>query len=206
MKIFGIGLNKTGTSTLGKCLSVLGFNHHSYSGSLLREVVHGKFENLFALVEQHDSFDDWPFPLAYRALDHQFPGSKFILTTRESPQRWLNSLKSHALTTIPPCREKGIVSLRYLAYGFDYPQQNEEAHLSFYTHHNAAAQNYFRHRESDFLELCWEKEASWARLCHWLNKSEPSIPFPHERKASAPSQERRASNLLALRKLGIMIE
>lgn len=164
-------------------------------------MVQGKYDNLFAFVEQHDSFEDWPFPVAYRALDHHFPGSRFILTTRESPARWLSSLKSHALTTPPPCREKGIVSLRYLAYGFDYPQQDEEAHLSFYRHHNAAARNYFALRKADFLEVCWEKEASWAQLCKWLNKSIPNIPFPHERKATQPNPERLAANLSILSKL-----
>ncbi len=34
MKVFGIGLNKTGTTTLGLCLQHWGFRHKSYDLAL----------------------------------------------------------------------------------------------------------------------------------------------------------------------------
>ena len=39
MKIFGTGLNKTGTTTLGRCFKILGFSHQSGSPSLLEDLV-----------------------------------------------------------------------------------------------------------------------------------------------------------------------
>lgn len=166
-------------------------------------MVLGAYQNLSIVVQQHDSFEDWPFPLVYRYLDVKYPGSKFILTTRSAPERWLRSLKAHALCTVPPDPSRGIVSLRSLAYGFEYPHQNEEAHLCFYRHHNAAVREYFRGRPDQLLEVCWERDASWGSLCAFLGHAEPSLGFPHERRSRQPSPERLDANLRRLKALGV---
>lgn len=44
-------------------------------------------------------FQDVPFglPFTFQSLDQRFPGSKFILTIRDSPDQWHDSLtRSHA--------------------------------------------------------------------------------------------------------------
>ena len=41
-KVFGIGLNKTGTSTLGECLVALGYRHRSYSYELVQQLRRGE--------------------------------------------------------------------------------------------------------------------------------------------------------------------
>ncbi len=41
-KVFGIGLMKTGTSSLGACLNVLGYNHRSYFPKLIRQLKRGE--------------------------------------------------------------------------------------------------------------------------------------------------------------------
>ena len=97
-KVFGIGLNKTGTTTLGTCLERLGYDHVSCRADLLADWRAGRKDTVFAVTDAHQSFEDWPWPLMYRDLSARYgTDAKFILTLRRSPEVWLRSLKMHAL-------------------------------------------------------------------------------------------------------------
>jgi len=180
LKIFGIGLNKTGTTTLGKSLQLLGYSHSSYNLRYLKQVSRGLYRDLFRHVALFDSFEDWPYPLAYEQLDRQFPGSKFILTRRSSAKVWLTSLESHSMRTDPRIG----CDTRILAYGWSYPQLNPAAHISRYESHLIRVRTYFQNRPNDFLEVCWEEDSSWDTLCAFLDKPQPTLPFPHENMGS----------------------
>ncbi len=177
-KIFGIGLNKTGTTTLNKCGQILGYQTLSCKRDLLEDVVlRNDFSQIIKWVERYDLFEDWPWPLIYRNLDQMFPGSKFVLTIRKDSQIWLKSLKKHSLSTHPH------LHCRKLAYGYNYPHSNEKFFIEFYNNHNNQVRNYFKGRENDFIELCWEKGNGWDDLCEFLNVKTPNVPLPHENKA-----------------------
>ena len=197
-KVFGIGLNKTGTTTLGHCLQQLGYRHSSFRLDLLQATAAGHLQPLVEHIEHHDSFEDWPYPLVFRQLDVLFPGSRFILTRRPSPQRWLSSLEAHALRVDP---EQGSRA-RTLAYGWAYPQLNRPAHLTIYANHLNAVRAHFRDRPDDLLEVCWEEEARWEPLCTFLGKPAREQPFPHANQAIAANPERLAQNLARLQALG----
>lgn len=173
-KVFGIGLNKTGTSTLGECATILGLRQTGPDGNLLEDLVRrNDCSRIFAKVRHYDLFQDWPWPLCYEQLDEAFPGSKFILTVRSSPGRWLKSLKSHTERSIPFLRTNK------LAYGFHYPHNHEEKFLEFYERHNDNIRSYFSNRENDFIELCWEKGDGFEKLCNFLGCDMPKVPLPH---------------------------
>jgi hypothetical protein len=175
--VFGIGLNKTGTTTLGECGKILGYRCISHNRKLLEDVVlRNYFENLREVVSQYNFFEDWPWPLVYKELDNLFSGSKFILTVRRNEQIWLKSLKKHSLRT-PPKKHS-----RKLAYGYNYPHKHEKEHIELYKSHNEDVRAYFRGRENDFLEVCWENGDGWEKLCRFLKKDIPDVPFPHARK------------------------
>lgn len=179
-KIFGIGLNKTGTTTLGECGKILGFKCTSVDRDLLKDVVlDNNFQRIKNTVKQFDLFEDWPWPLIYKELDEMFPGSKFILTTRKSEEAWLKSLKSHSMRTHPTghCRK--------LAYGYNYPHKHESEHIKFYRNHNKNVREYFKNRPSDFLELCWENGDGFEKLCNFLDRKTPDLPVPHANKGSS---------------------
>lgn len=189
-KVFGIGLNKTGTTSLGVCLTRLGFRHASFNLHLLKQVNKGDLRSLFEVVDEHDSFEDWPYPLVFDALDQRYPGSRFILTRRLTPSHWLRSLKSHALRTDPKIGPQS----RALAYGFPYPQHNLEAHLEFYENHLRRVRTYFMNRPDDLLEVCWEEQANWEPLCRFLRQPIPADPFPHANAAFSTNLLRRLQN------------
>jgi len=177
MKIFCIGLNKTGTATIGKCGEILGMKVKGYDRNLLEDVVlRDDFERVYQLIDEYDLFQDWPWPLVYKRLDRLYPDSKFILTTRVSDSIWLKSLKSHSLITMP--KEHS----RKLAYGYNYPQGREKEHMDLYNAHNKEVRNYFANRPDDLLEVCWEKGDGFKQICTFLNMKYPDAELPHLNK------------------------
>lgn len=178
-KIFGIGLNKTGTTTLGQMGKTLGLRCTSCDRNLLEDFVLRKdFSRIRQVIEQFDLFEDWPWPLLYPELDKLYPGSRFILTVRQSEALWLESLKQHAMKTPPTghCRK--------LAYGLSFPHGHEAYFLDFYRAHNDRARAYFAGRSDIFLELCWERGDGFEKLCRFLGYDVPDIPVPHANRGA----------------------
>jgi len=63
MKVLGIGLNKTGTTTLGKCGEILCYRCFSVNRDLLKDVIIRKdFERIKKTVIDYNFFEDWPWP------------------------------------------------------------------------------------------------------------------------------------------------
>jgi hypothetical protein len=177
-KIFGVGLNKTGTTTLGQCGALLGLNCTSFDRDLLHDVVKNKnLDRVEEIVGNYDLFEDWPWPLLYRELDEMFPGSKFILTTRVDSATWLNSLKAHSMRTSP------LHHPRKMIYGYNYPHGNEEYFLDFYTQHNNDVREYFKDRPNDFREFCWEQGDGIDQLCSFLGMDLVQQKMPHANRS-----------------------
>jgi len=95
-KIFGIGNNKTGTTSLKAAMGELGFivGHQRPAEKLMEDWAKRDFSPIISYCKSGQFFQDVPFskPYTYVVLDHEFPGSKFILTVRGSPEQWYNSL------------------------------------------------------------------------------------------------------------------
>lgn len=95
-KIFCIGRNKTGTTSLQRF-----FIDHGYKVGdqpraelLIKHYVKRDWKPIIKYCRSYEVFQDIPFslPYTYIVLDYHFPGSKFILTVRDSPEEWYNSL------------------------------------------------------------------------------------------------------------------
>jgi len=184
-KIFGVGLNKTGTTTLGSCLRALGFDHLSVRRDLVKAWRAGDLETIFAEIDRHASFEDWPFPLIYRELAERYPDAKFILTVRSTPEKWLESMKSHAL------RIEATGDLRRAIYGAAYPQNAPERYLAFYRKHNSEVLAFLGDR---VRQLCWETGDGWPELCSILGVPAPDVPLPWENPAARPPLARLLRN------------
>jgi hypothetical protein len=178
MKVFGVGLNKTGTTSLAAGLRRLGFRHFFKPLALLKAWREGDAQTVFEAVEAHDSFEDWPFPLmAGTLLERYGDQARFVLTERSSPQAWLESLKAHALTTPPE-------HARRLAFGVEYPHTHEDRLTQIYARHSDHVRELFRARgaEDRLLVLNWAEEGSWERLCAFLER-DPLGVTPHRNRA-----------------------
>ena len=155
-KVVGIGLNKTGTKTLGHYLSRWGYRNRTYDSGTTTESPSfrlyeaGDIDALMAIVADHDSFEDWPWPLLYKDIDARFDNVKFVLTTRKSSDVWFRSLCNMAVRIGPmPLFEKTV-------YGHALPQGHKAEFVERYDTHNAEVAEYFRDRPDDLLTLCWE--------------------------------------------------
>ena len=178
MKVFGIGLNKTGTKTLGSCLQAFGFRHRSYDPLLLAAFSKGDLETIYRVSDAYESFEDWPWPLLYREFDARYPDAKFILTIRKDPQTWFESLCRHADRTGP-------TSDRQIVYGYPEPYDQKEEHLRVYNRHNTDVSDWFAGREHRLLRVCWEGGDGWEKLAEFLGLPVPAISFPHQNKSRA---------------------
>lgn len=95
-KIFCIGLNKTGTTSLAKSLKDLGYlvGNQADAELLIHEYAQRNFRPIVEYCYTAQAFQDIPFSLSYTyiILDHAFPGSKFILSIRKDENEWYQSL------------------------------------------------------------------------------------------------------------------
>ena len=91
IKIFGIGLSKTGTTSLARALEILGYKTRDYIG--VTKYIAGDLSSVdLQEIDANDAFTDTPIPSFYKQLDEKYPNSKFILTTRNMDD-WLRSCK-----------------------------------------------------------------------------------------------------------------
>ncbi len=175
-KVFGIGFQKTGTTSLGKALEVLGYRVHGVI--LFREpdpaIAEKARQRAFEVAEAFDAFQDMPWPLFYREFDQRYPQSKFILTLRSSDD-WIRSMVRHFGRRTAP--------LRASVYGAGCPRGNEARYVERYERHNREVLDYFRDRPDDLLVLNLTEGDGWEKLCPFLNKDIPAAPFPIANKA-----------------------
>lgn len=180
-KVVGIGWAKTGTTTLGAALRTLGYDHCSTRLDLVVPATIGRLEPVLEVVERHESFDDWPWPLLYAEIDAAFPGSRFVLTTR-APDRWLASYRNMVRRQPPTSPE--LAGIRTAIYGRDPEQLTDDELVGIVADHQAAVRRHFADRPSSLLEVDWAAGAGWEELCTFLDRSVPEAPFPHENRGA----------------------
>jgi hypothetical protein len=182
-KIFGIGLGKTGTTSLTEALRLLGWRatHYPDDSRTLRELAEGRYR--LSILEHHDALLDVPVPALYPQLDRAYPGSRFILTVRDLPS-WLESSRRHAARALPIAFDGQAYQLnfqtfsRVATYGvLDY---NEERYRYVYETHSRNVRHYFRDRPQDLLILDVCGGEGWDRLCPFLQVPVPAASFPQQ--------------------------
>ena len=174
-KIFCIGFQKSGTTSLEKAFRLLGYKVCGVTHELIPELQKKNFDALNRIVVQYDVFRDNPWPVIYKELDARFPGSKFILTVRDEAA-WIKSVVNHFDHTPSKMLE--------FVYGVPYPAGNEELFLLTYRNHNADVQAYFKERPNDLLVIDLEEGNNWEKICSFLNIPVPGVAFPHENKGA----------------------
>lgn len=103
-KIFGIGANKTGSSSLAAIFKKLNYvvaSQVKQEKLTTLDVQNRDFRTLKNFINKYHFFQDKPFSedTTYITVDAMFPKSKFILTVRDSEQ-WFESMKNFHLKLI----------------------------------------------------------------------------------------------------------
>ena len=197
MKVLGIGLGRTGTMSLALALDTLGYRTRHCPDFYL-----GDGGELVVDPEQMAAFDaltDEPTVVVYKRMDRRYPGSKFILTMRET-ESWLTSIVNNgdALREIRT-QNPAVPVLHEALYGsavFD-----RDLYADAHRRHVAAVQAYFQDRPDDLLVLNICDGQGWERLCPFLDKPIPDEPFPR----SNVFGESDLGTIMAKRKKGIEV-
>lgn len=180
-KVFCIGLNKTGTSSMHRALEHLGYRVSGPDKDLLRNVRSGETTSTIRHTRKFDAFQDWPYPLVFKELHREYGSSgRYILTYRESPERWFASVENHARTS-------RLVRGQWLPYGYYRPFGRERQYIDIYNTHNEEVRAYFLSgpgADAPFLEMCLDHGDGWQKLCTFLGHELPQIPFPHTNTAA----------------------
>lgn len=200
-KIFCIGQNKTGTTSLAAALRNLDIpvGQQRWAERLLPDWGRRDFRRIVWYCRTAQAFQDIPFSLPYtfQAMDMYFPGSKFILTVRDDPEQWYRSLisflikrfGSEAIASQAALRE---VSYRYRGFIADVqslslgPSEeapyNKDVLIAYYNFHNKMVADYFRNRPEDLLVLNVAEQGAHRKLCEFLHVPCHSEDFPWENK------------------------
>lgn len=176
-KVICVGLNKTATKSLAQCLEAMGYRNYSYCLESFQRFQRQDWTALFARMDEHDSFEDWPWPLMYEQIDQHYPNARFILTTRTSPERWYRSLCKMAVRMGP------LNDFEKHIYGYAMPQGHRQEHLDYYNAHNARVRKYFEDKPGKLLEICFDEGVSMDILTRFLNQPARQFTPPHANKS-----------------------
>lgn len=177
MKIFGIGLSKTGTSSLSKAFKLLGYDFIHYPSE----------EQLYNLGDAVGACD-LPVARFYKDLDKRFPGSKFIYTVREK-ESWLKSIEKHMYAKPYATLNEWGKKNRDAVY--EWTHFDRDNYLKNYNEHDVDVRKYFEGRKEDLLiiDICGGE--GWKKLLPFVERiglPHPDIenqPFPHSNKGVA---------------------
>eukprot|EP01104_Vermistella_antarctica_P018630 TRINITY_DN6978_c0_g1_i1.p1 TRINITY_DN6978_c0_g1~~TRINITY_DN6978_c0_g1_i1.p1 ORF type:complete len:335 (-),score=38.64 TRINITY_DN6978_c0_g1_i1:122-1126(-) len=178
--VYGVGFQKTGTTTLGVALDVLGYkvcridgpgtvaafdNNDHYRRDVISMWVHNG---------TCDAYEDFPWYLPETI--HEFRdvwnpkfadlpntwNAKYVLTHRPS-EDWFESALNHFGSTVNPRRR--------VVYGTKHqsPKGNKDHYIATYEEHNRRVRQIFDDDKENLLELDISKdELTWANLCPFI--------------------------------------
>jgi len=171
-KVYGIGFGKTGTSSLTRALRRLGYRTAHWA-----EVYDSLRMDLTLPREfylQYDAILDGTMPLRYPKL--WTPDDKFILTTRDVNE-WYDSVVRHRRKTSATKLKRKLRKALYETEGL-HPPTLKYAFLR----HEIHVKNFFRDKDNLLImDIC--DGDGWEKLCGFLGKGKPGVPFPHENKS-----------------------
>lgn len=184
-KIFGIGLNKTGTSSLQEAFQILGLRSVHWKGEdgiNIKTQIESNFLNKVGILDglaEFDAYLDWDRDTTshqvFIEFDKQYPNSKFILTSRDMNE-WLDSREKHVRRNRKEMADNPDVGHEWLTID----RENWEFHFK---RHYSAVREYFKNREDDLLTMDITKGDGWEKLCPFLGMPIPERPFPNENAA-----------------------
>lgn len=186
-KIFGIGMPKTGTTSLTAALRILGFRteHSPRDPTTVAELRAGNYS--LSILSELDALTDIPIPAIFPQLDQMWPGSKFILTVREF-ESWLASCRAAPFNQIDESPQPGSTRDFYRVLLYGCSAFSELRFTWVYRNHIKLVTDYFSGGQEDRLltiDICGGE--GWDKLCPFLDVPVPDQEFPHRNRRGAPS-------------------
>lgn len=168
-KVFGVGLARTGTTSLHEAMGLLGLLSAPDSIPLL-DGIDLKF------LATYDAFFDNPIPFLYEELDRVCPNSRWIVTQRPIDE-WLRSMAwlfGPGLDRLAPAMRVVGDRVHRQLYGSD---QFDEASLgAIYERHYGDLRKWVDGRNALWLNI--DEGMQWEPICELLELPVPTERFP----------------------------
>lgn len=188
LRVVGAGLPRTGTSSLqralerllgGKCLHMSELPGHPFSlGAEWDRALAGGFVDWPRTLSAYVATVDWPASGFWREISAAYPDAKVLLSLRDSPRTWLQSMEATVLPVARMAAEpgwqdgRGLIELLRRFAGSDWDRP--EALLAAYDRHVAAVRDA---APADRL-IEWRPGDGWNPICEALGLPTPSESFP----------------------------
>lgn len=173
-QVFGIGLGKTGTTSLNEALNILGYRSKHYPRNL-DYINNGTY----------NAATDTLIALEYEYLYKKFPESKFICTIRNKEQ-WLDSFARHFQKEEVMKLSQDLVAMKMRKdlYGTNVYDRN--IYADKFSNHVEEIIQFFTYDMSRIIFMNVTDHTSienWDRLCKYLRCNFPKdVKFPHLNK------------------------
>lgn len=201
-KIFIIGRNKTGTTSLKIALERLGYfvGDQATAELFIDDYERSYFENILKYCDSAEVFQDAPFswPETYKYVYQKYPYAKYILLERESAEIWFDSLLRFHKKIVNDGSEvtaDKLKSFKYRRKGFlwqvaivvygvnESTLYDKSIYIENYEKYNSEVKAFFKEKDN-FLSLILSKPDANKKLAAFLNKKLSDVIIPHANKST----------------------
>jgi len=190
-----IGLNKTGTSSFTHSLQNLGYQlakEDLVFQKCVQDVYHRDFNSTFSILEneRYNLYNDMPFsfPKIFKQIYKQRPHDVYVLTIRQSVEKWVKSVinfypilqnelrdrwvdKSFFHLLLPNEDYRFLLNNEtplYDAWGITDNRDLETKLTNLYNKHYEDVVEFFSENKSNFRIVDVSKKGELKRFCNWL--------------------------------------
>ena len=191
-KIFVFGYNKTGTMSLEKALTILGYKVFHTRGGLLKNNMYVFQYNLHMQryilngIDCYDCYLDYPIyePTVFSHIVHEYPDAKYISLTRNLD----DYVEAVLEDKIKRLKQGSFDNWNWLGVGDeevfknypDYQKQWIKGRTEF--KHDSNISLLFKNNINYLnMNIC-DNGDGWEKLCKFLDKEVPNADFPHNNK------------------------
>ncbi|CEP12787.1 hypothetical protein [Parasitella parasitica] len=197
LKVIGAGFGRTGTDSLRLALNILGYKTH-HMKSFWEEEADTNPDDFIEAYKNRDKADwdkvyenytaavDWPTVEFYKDLVAKYPEAKVVLTTRSADSWYASALKtihpaSAGILENPADEQKARLGEMMKLVVLDGHMVNRETFKDeklikkLYLDHIEEVKNTVHPDRLLIVEL----GEGWNRLCEFLGKDIPDIPYPN---------------------------
>ena len=191
MNVFGIGLGRTGTTSLTRALEILGYRTKHCPRFYLD--ADGQLCVSPEQIAHYQALTDEPVALIYKTLDRQYPGSKFVLTVREM-ESWLTSRENNSRAMSEWWAKNPAVAVLHAAL-FGAAAFERATYARAYRRYVDDVYAYLQKQPHDLLVMDICAGEGWEKLCPFLDKPVPEVAFPRRNVFSESDYARILSRL-----------
>ena len=172
-KVFVIGFQKTGTTSLEYALEHLGYHVYGGDKNLMKFTDSDELKTYIKkTLKTWDAVQDMPWPIFYKELYEIYPEAKFILTIRPT-DKWIRSVITYFASIRVPLHKK--------IYGVPCAEGYEDRYIELYNQYNKDIIEFFK-QKPNFLIMEMGKNFNYQTLGVFLDLEDiPIADFPHAR-------------------------